>query len=499
MGRRAAFALPGRRRLASLLSVLRRAGYGPGGVAPVEAEDRYFDTQNGAFYRAGERLSLRTTLGAATWRLEREDGTLLQAADESGWPETGPLREALTGRACGRRLLVQSRVRVAGRLFPLEGPGPSLSEVLLARESFALDDGPFGGGRRALEVILRSGEEAELERLSAVLRSGAGCAELSGDGLEAALAHFGLPLPGAPIPPALRVCPADLVALAARKVLGQQAYRMRANAAGTVADKDPEFLHDLRVATRRARSALRLFAPALGARRCESLRGELGWIAALLGDVRDLDIFLGHLPSRLERARATEATRAWLEARLGRRRREALAALAAALGSRRYGDLLGRIERLAGSPAPARPRGLGAQTAAHAAPALIRAAARKARRWGSTAPELPDPAHLHRLRILFKRLRYACEFFREALEEETGRYLALLVDLQDCLGAHQDAVAASAALRELAGEAASSGAPPSVLLDLGALLQVLRGEGEQRRSEFGPLWKMFRKQAVPAR
>ncbi len=88
---------------------------------------------------------------------------------------------------------------------------------------------------------------------------------------------------------------------------------------------------------------------------------------------------------------------------------------------------------------------------------------------------------------------------REALEEETGRYLALLVDLQDCLGAHQDAVAASAALRELAGEAASSGAPPSVLLDLGALLQVLRGEGEQRRSEFGPLWKMFRKQAVPAR
>ena len=48
--------------------------------------------------------------------------------------------------------------------------------------------------------------------------------------------------------------------LAARKVVGQQALKMRVNVQGTLEDLDPEYLHDLRVATRRLRSALRLFA-----------------------------------------------------------------------------------------------------------------------------------------------------------------------------------------------------------------------------------------------
>jgi len=491
---RAAFLPPEGFRPARLTAVLHRNGYLPGPASPATSEALYWDSQGGALFKSGERLLLRGTL----WRLELPDGSSLDGADGGGAPAPGPLADALEVLLKGRRLVPYACVRSQERAFALEGPAGGRFTLALARQEFALPAGPFVASRRVLAVVQVGGPGEELERLSAVLRGVAHLGETGADPLTAALGALGRALPGAPIPDAMRVAPEDPLALAGRKVLAQQRYRMEANLEGAAADLDPEFVHDLRVATRRARSALRLFAPALGPRRCDSLRMELGWAARLSGPVRDLDVFLESLPGNLERVAVSPEGREWITGWLRRRREEAREAMVAGLASRRHAALVARLRLLSESPAPRSPRGPAGATAAAAAAEHIARAARKARRGGKELTDPPAPEALHRLRILFKRLRYTCEFFRDALESEAEAYLALLVEVQDCLGAHQDAIAAEALLREAAAEAASAGAPAAVLLDLGALVQLQRDAALARRTAFAPLWKQFRKHAHPS-
>ena len=59
-------------------------------------------------------------------------------------------------------------------------------------------------------------------------------------------------------------------------------------------DGDPEGLHQMRVATRRLRAALRLFEQVVPTD-AEALRAELKWLATSLGAVRDLDVQLESL------------------------------------------------------------------------------------------------------------------------------------------------------------------------------------------------------------
>jgi hypothetical protein len=125
-------------------------------------------------------------------------------------------------------------------------------------------------------------------------------------------------------------------------------------------------------------------------------------------------------------------------------------------------------------PPPPRPRGGHGIPVAGAAPALIRKAQKRVLRLGrSIGPDSPA-ADLHRLRILFKRLRYACEFFREAFVDPVSgadplaEYIQAMVRFQDCLGEHQDAVMAMARIQELAKELVQRGAlAPERVLDLG--------------------------------
>src|SRR3712207_5223848 len=53
---------------------------------------------------------------------------------------------------------------------------------------------------------------------------------------------------------------------------------------------DPEGVHDMRVASRRLRSALRDFSPYLRRRQFRRARGDLKNLAAALGLVRDEDV-----------------------------------------------------------------------------------------------------------------------------------------------------------------------------------------------------------------
>ena len=103
-----------------------------------------------------------------------------------------------------------------------------------------------------------------------------------------------------------------------RKILAYQFIRFREQLPGVQRDIDTEFVHQARVATRRMRSALRLFRDAVPQSTGACLAGELQWLGGLFGAVRDLDVFLLNLSrfkEQIERfpAKKKEVFENWIE------------------------------------------------------------------------------------------------------------------------------------------------------------------------------------------
>jgi len=271
------------------------------------------------------------------------------------------------------------------------------------------------------------------------------------------------------------------------EIVARRVQELRRNEPGTIEGKDLEFLHDMRVATRRIRAALRLFRDELGNDQAGRLRSELGWLGKLLGSARDLDVLSLRLPTELERVEADPVSAARILELVGARRLKARADLEAALESERYRDLLDELEDLAGPPGGHTKSSLrGAREVA--ARRCIKAV-RRVLRWRKGEDPALSADALHRLRIDFKQLRYTCEFFLDVFRVESRSALRRIVAFQDCLGAHQDAVVAMQ-LVELLGTSLDEdlGEDRAVLLLLGGLLQVARQDAAQARAQFRQMW-----------
>ena len=156
----------------------------------------------------------------------------------------------------------------------------------------------------------------------------------------------------APRPAGLVLSPDDSAAAAARAVVR---YHLRAFASAEPAARAGEIepVHQLRVATRRLRAALRLFAPLLPARFATAAHRDLAWLARAIGAVRDLDV-LSELVRKQAARLEPELRRASgpLGVALHEQRAQALAALGTALDSRRGRRLLERLAAFADSRAP---------------------------------------------------------------------------------------------------------------------------------------------------
>src|SRR5262245_61420846 len=100
----------------------------------------------------------------------------------------------------------------------------------------------------------------------------------------------------------------DSMAEAGRKILRFHWEQTLAHEAGTIAGEDPEELHDMRVATRRQRAALRIVEPHCRGKAIRPVRDGLRTLGSSLGAVRDLDVLL-------IAARAHQATLEAAEAR----------------------------------------------------------------------------------------------------------------------------------------------------------------------------------------
>jgi inorganic triphosphatase YgiF len=215
------------------------------------------------------------------------------------------------------------------------------------------------------------------------------------------------------------------------------------NQHGAVHAEDPEYIHQMRVAMRRLRSALQVFSPQLPPRMLAALEHPLKkffWpLMHQLGQMRDLDILRSEilLPVLAAQGRKADAKKSALAeqlsdllARLAKEQLMARQKTLTMLASPAYGHQLLRVLKVLHQPSKHK-------KPAHAArPAqLVRFAARRTRtmekhvlqKLRTVLPDIlpdqtalpeqpearfnPDPDALHLVRIAIKQLRYTLDFF----------------------------------------------------------------------------------------
>lgn len=242
-----------------------------------------------------------------------------------------------------------------------------------------------------------------------------------------------------------------------------------------------EGVHRMRVATRRIRAALRAFKGILPAAPRKAFNRDVKWVARVLGDVRDLDVYrddLQHYSAEL--AAEDAACLSDYQEHLAEQRHQARKELLACLSSHRYQQLRHRwAQFLQRRPIMSKLEKLSIRDAATR---IIGKQYKRVLRDGrAITRHSPDDA-LHELRIDAKRLRYSFEIFQLVCGESLKPFIKRLKELQDTLGEFQDGRVATESLRQYANSVPMRAANRCELIALGQLLCVqLRRVTEARR------------------
>lgn len=204
-------------------------------------------------------------------------------------------------------------------------------------------------------------------------------------------------------------------------------------------DGAPEAIHDVRVASRRLQQVLDCLYPPPRPPAIQHLRRRLQSSRRALGKLRDHDVFIGSLESRLQRKRTMHrAVLTAIRERLSKRRAALLRKAVIESGKHDVFDICARLEKILGKADSM------AGTARHPVPYDRSPYASLKQPWRDFEKQLAKslrgaaPANLHKVRIKAKRLRYLLELIRDLGDRSADAPLFWLRRLQQCLGDWHD-------------------------------------------------------------
>jgi triphosphatase len=436
---------------------------------PRRLTDSYLDTADWRLARAGfvvrtrrrgrhDEVTLKDSRPAEGTGLRQrlEVTEVLPSAGVSGLGSDGPVGRRLHAIVGVHPLREVLQVRTRRRPFALRVGGVDAAEIALDETVIVVGNGQRPMQLRRVEVEVQPDWLRALEPIVAQLRSSCGLQPAHLSKFEAGLLALGQEIPGSPDLGPTAVNEESTIGELAYAVLRRQFTVLREKEPGTRLGEDIEELHDMRVATRRLRAALALFSHVLPVR-AQTFREELGWLAGVLGAVRDLDVQIEGLDEMVANtaglAAALPATDhdplGELAALLEREREEARADMLDALDSVRWDRLAKGLSAMV-QQGPARRSVATRVPAVVVLPDLIEARHTAVAKAAKRAKKSGVVTDFHRLRIRCKRLRYALEFSSEVYGGRTGRFVRQLSALQDELGQMQDAEVACLRLAELA-------------------------------------------------
>jgi len=295
-------------------------------------------------------------------------------------------------------------------------------------------------------------------------------------------------------PPPEAITPSDSLPEAGRKALWGYFREMVEAEPAAHAGDDIEGVHKMRVATRRLRSVYRSLGDYLPPSYQGKLARMLRRTARILGDVRDLDVFMERTQGYIqEQLAADPEPLADLLRHLNTEHTVARANLLTWLDAPAFHDFLAAYVAVLTPPATTehlrqRRRGVPLRyLVGEQLPILLYE--RYNAVWGYAAV-LPsdDFALLHSLRIEVKRLRYLVDSFADVLTAEAGAVLTAQTKLlQGHLGDLNDAVGAARRLEALPTDA-----------DTRAYAELCHAQAAALHAGFPPLWDDFLAQTRPA-
>jgi CHAD domain-containing protein len=315
--------------------------------------------------------------------------------------------------------------------------------------------------------------------------------------------------------------PTDLMSEAGRKIVLRDFVEMLSREAGSILGEDPEEVHKMRVATRRMRSAFRLFEPYYRGKVIRPLTDGLRRTARALGAVRDLDVLLEDLtqirtvsgvPEAAEPAgddgesAADDGLQA-IHDHINAKRDKARAKLVKYFQSKAYAEFVASMyDFLTVEGAGA----LGIDAASHdpyqvrhIVPPILQEHLAVVRAYDTVIPTakpaadsepqpLPEITVLHQLRIEFKRLRYALSFFGDVLGSPGAAFVDEIKTMQDYLGRLNDLHVFADHLDDYIADGLSAES-------VQAYAESLAAERAELEAGFPAIWHQFMRRRVQSK
>ena len=489
------------------------------------ARQVWLDTFDGRLHAAG--LALRQVTGAGCDELVLSTSADADVACERlqapRWPRllevipAGRLRDRLDPVVAIRALLPLARAK--GTLTELRVLNRQRKTVALITVDAASLVRPVPGVLPTRVVIAPvRGYQTAADRAGRLLTAAGGFAPSRQPAIESVLEMTGQRPGAATGIGEITLSPSMPARGALAGVLLRLADTITANVSFVIGDVDIEFLHDLRVAVRRTRSALKLAGDALPGGMAARFAPEFKWLGDLTTPTRDLDVYLTGFDQMAAGLSAAspgdlEPFRAHLAARRRTERRRLVRGLRSARFTGLMTDWRSALEATAADP----PDGPEPDIGSLAADRIARAH-RRVVRLGSALTRAgsgdgPSGTDLHSLRKRCKELRYLLEFFGSLYDPAAyRRAVKNLKGLQDCLGEFQDGEVQREAIRGFAaqmlarravrGAGRQAAAPPAAaelaatLLAMGELTAQLHARQLRGRAEVADRFTRFTRSAV---
>jgi triphosphatase len=306
-----------------------------------------------------------------------------------------------------------------------------------------------------LELELREGTPMSLYRLALELNSAIPFdIEVESKAARGFRLKEGSP-PQASKPSRVRLNSDDPAIQALRVIVEETLGHLLANQPAALAG-DPEGIHQVRIAVRRIRSALRLFSPHLEPHATRLFEGELRHAGRTIGEARDWDVFCDEILSQV-----SETPKARKFAEMMRSPAEGRRAAAHERCVRHLQDpsfralvlgLAAWIEEGRTNSAQVGDKALKRDIKGVAEKLLDGLDAKATKRGRAVRPDA-EATDLHPLRKSLKKLRYSVEFLESIHRPKTTkRFLRRLKKLQDALGEINDAAMATRLAEGLAAD-----------------------------------------------
>jgi CHAD domain-containing protein len=500
--------------LAAVLAVLSPSfTVVPEPAAARTTRSTWLDTFDWRLYRAGLTLQFEQTRRGGRLLLSKADGTPQAEQPVTGWPRRPPLAEDLPEGPVRDRIIVLTRPRA---LLPivravstasvtrlLNADGKTVARLVADRTTVTAPGTAAPSAAAAgttaelpprLTVTAVRGYPAQARKAASLLATAPGISHAGQNVFTMALTALGRHPADYTSGVEAEITATMPAPVAVARLLLRLLDTLELNVNGVLRDIDTEFLHDLRVAVRRTRSAIKLLGGVLPAELAEHYKTEFKWLGDLTTPTRDLDVhLLGFGPMTEQLVAASPADLEPFRAFLLRRRAREFRRLATALRGPRFRAITDDWRKAlleirdAGGTRRRRP------TAAALALATTGRAFQRIAAQGAAITQESPPESLHDLRKRTKELRYLLEFFAPLHDPVAyRRVVGDLKSLQDCLGDFQDSQVQREEIHALADAMlAERAAPAATLLAMGEIAAKLTLSQAEARADFARRFARF--------